>query len=161
VLQGGLTQVEPNRISNKKYNAQLLSATVKDALAVQGIPEAYDWLEEAVKQEDIPVGRALQGEADPGALGQLHEVGAGARVAPVQVIHPSPHPDNPELFWLLSEQARPSVFAPEAGLPKLRYLNPQPRRISYLVLTSQPRRWTTTTTTTHHSYRQKGTPSHR
>jgi hypothetical protein len=125
VLQGGLTQVEPNRISNKKYNAQLLSATVKDALTVQGIPEAYDWLEEAVKQEDIPVGRALQVEADPGALGRLHEVGAGARVAPVQVIHPSPHLDNPELFWLLPEQARPSVFAPETGLPKLRYLNPQ------------------------------------
>jgi hypothetical protein len=125
VLQGGLTQVEPNRISNKKYNGQLLSATVKDALIVQGISETYDCLEEAVKQSDIPVGRALQAEADPGALGRFHEVGAGARVAPVQVIHPSPHLDNPELFWFLPEQARPIVFAPETGLPKLRYLNPQ------------------------------------
>jgi hypothetical protein len=112
-LQGGLAQVEPNRISNQKYNDQLLSATVKDALTVQGIPEAYDWLEEAVKQQDIPIGRALEVEAGSGALGRLHEVGVGARVAPVQVIHPSPHLDDPERFWHLPDQAMPSVFAPE------------------------------------------------
>ena len=124
-VQGGLTQVEPNRISNQKYNAQLLSAAVKDALTVQGIPEAYDWLAEAVKQQDIPIGRALEVEARRGALGRLHEVGAGARVAPVQVIHPSPHLDDPERFWHLPDQAMPNVFVPEAGLPKLRYLHPQ------------------------------------
>jgi hypothetical protein len=122
--QGGLTQTVPHRISNKKYDKELLSSVVKDALTVQGIPEAYEWLEEAVKQQDIPVGRALELETAPGALGRLHEVGAGTRVAPVQVIHPSPYLDDPERFWFIPEQARPLVFAPVQGLPALRYSRP-------------------------------------
>ena len=122
--QGGLTQSVPHRISNKKYDDELLSRVVKDALTIQGIPEAYEWLEEAVKQQDIPVGRALELEIAPGALGRLHEVGAGARVAAVQVIHPSPYLDDMERFWSIPQQARPLVFAPVQGLPDLRYSRP-------------------------------------
>lgn len=94
-----------------------------DALTVQGIPEAYDWLKLAVEQSDIPVGAAVQSRTPPGALGPLYECGAGQRVAHIQLILPSEDRDDPEKFWAIpaSAMAPPIVHSPAAPHPALRY----------------------------------------
>jgi hypothetical protein len=118
--------VAPGRISNEKYNKQLLSKVTLDALTVQGIPEAYDWLKLAVDQSDIPVGAAVQSSTPPGALGPLYECGAGQRVAHIQLILPSEDRDDPEKFWAIpaSAMAPPIVHNPAAPHPALRYTEP-------------------------------------
>jgi hypothetical protein len=124
--QGGLELVKPGMISNKKYDAELLSAVTLEALTVQGIPEAYKWLEMAVEQSDIPMGAAVESMAAPGALGPLHECGAGRRVAHVQLILPSEDRHDPNLFWALpaGAQAQPSVHLNAHPLANVRYTNP-------------------------------------
>jgi hypothetical protein len=118
--------VAPGRISNAKYDKQLLSKVTLDALTVQGIPEAYDWLKLAVEQSDIPVGAALQSSTPPGALGPLYECGAGTRVAHIQVILPSEDRDDPEKFWAIPAfaMAPPIVHNASAPLPAVRYTKP-------------------------------------
>jgi hypothetical protein len=115
--------VAPGRISNAKYDKQLLSKVTLNALTVQGIPEAYDWLKLAVEQSDIPIGAAVQSSTPPGALGPLYECGAGQRVAHVQLILPSEDRDDPEKFWAIpaSAMAPPIVHNPAAPLPAVRY----------------------------------------
>jgi hypothetical protein len=126
VPQGGLNLVAPGQISNKKYDAELLSQVTKDALTTQGIPEAYDWLEMAVEQSDIPMGVAVESRTAPGALGPFYECGAGVRIAHVQLILPSEDRLDPERFWALPVDAQPRLaVAPGAHpLPNLRYSNP-------------------------------------
>jgi hypothetical protein len=126
VSQGGLKLVKPGQISNKKYDKELLSKVTKDALTVQGIPEAYQWLEMAVAQSDIPVGVAVESSTAPGALGPLHECGAGLRVAHVQLILPSEHRLDPDRFWALPAAAQPPPSVPLGAypLPNVRYTNP-------------------------------------
>jgi hypothetical protein len=121
----GWTWVHPSAsYLHNKYNDELLSPVVLNALTAQGITEAFDWLKEAVALGDIPIGRALEQQAAPGALGVLHEVGAGRRVAPIQVITTSPHLDDPILFWKLPERSQPVAWVPQQQLPDLRYKNP-------------------------------------
>jgi hypothetical protein len=126
VSQGGLELVNPGKISNKKYDAELLSKVTKDALTVQDIPEAYQWLEMAVAQSDIPVGVAVESSTAPGALGPLHECGAGHRVAHVQLILPSEHRLDTNQFWALPAAAQPPPSVPLDAhpLPNVRYRNP-------------------------------------
>lgn len=122
-----MSQVAPNRVRNKKYDNELLSPVVKDALAVQGIPEAYEWLEEAVRQADIPVGPALHHEQTPGTMGLMHEIGAGTRVAAAQVIIASDALSDMNLFWQLPLSARADPVAQSVvrPLPNVRYSQPQ------------------------------------
>jgi hypothetical protein len=119
--------VAPGRISNAKYDKQLLSKVTLDALTVQGIPEAYEWLKMAVDQSDIPIGAAVQSSTPPGALGPLYECGAGQRVAHIQVILPSEDRDDPEKFWAIpaSAMAPPIVHNASAPLPAIRYTKPK------------------------------------
>jgi hypothetical protein len=118
--------VAPGRISNKKYDAELLSTVTLNALTVQGVPEAYRWLELAVEESDIPMGVAVESKTPPGALGPLHECGAGQRVAHVQLIQPSEDRHDPELFWYIppEAQAHPIVHDPTIPLPRVRSKNP-------------------------------------
>jgi hypothetical protein len=119
-----LELVKPGKISNKKYDAQLLSQVTLDALTTQGIPEAYKWLEMAVEQSDIPIGVAVESRTAPGALGPLHECGAGRRVAHVQLILPSEDRHDPELFWAIPAVAQPPVPLGAHPLANVRYTNP-------------------------------------
>jgi hypothetical protein len=123
VTQCVLEHVEGGRISNKKYDAELLHPVTQAALTSQGIPEAYTWLEACVAQEDIAVGRSLEVLAGRGTLGRLHEVGAGHRVAPVHIMEPSPHLADPEKFWRLPADvlAMPLVHDESVPLPNVRY----------------------------------------
>ena len=116
--------MKPGKISNSKYDAELLSEVTKEALAVQGIPEAYEWLEMAVAQSDIPVGVAVESSTAPGALGPLHKCGAGNRVA--ELILPLDDRLDPEELWapLAAAQPPPSVPLGAHPLPNVRYTNP-------------------------------------
>ena len=118
-----MTQVPPNRTRNQKYDKELLSDVVKNALRVQGIPEAFEWLEKAVEQADIPVGRALEDATPPGALGPLHEVGAAPRLAKIQIITASEALADDNLFWQLPESAvrHPRATPVARPLPAVRY----------------------------------------
>jgi hypothetical protein len=126
-VQGTLEHVEGGRISNKKYDAELLHPVTKAAVAAQGIPEAYNWLEACVAEEDISVGRALEQTAKRGTLGRLHELGAGRRVASVYVMEPSPHLSDQHRFWRLPEDvlALPLVYDEARPLPRVRYKDPR------------------------------------
>jgi len=122
-----LGHVEPSRISNKKYDAELLHPVTQSALQAQGIPEAYTWLEACVAESDIAVGRALESAKAQGTLGRLHEVGAGMRVAAVHVMEPSIHLGDSNLFWSLPVDALPPPVQQDYGrpLPRVRYKEPQ------------------------------------
>jgi hypothetical protein len=126
VAQGGLGLVAPGRISNKKYDRELLSDVTLHALTVQGVKEAYDWLASAVAESDIPVGAAVEAKTPPGAMGPLHACGAGQRIANVQLILPSPDKDDPEKFWAIPADGRSQPIVHDAAnpLPKVRYKNP-------------------------------------
>lgn len=125
-LQGTLKHVEGGRISNKKYDAELLHPVTKAAVEAQGIPEAYDWLQACVAEEDISIGRALEQVAKRGTLGRLHELGAGQRVAVVNVMEPSPHLADQHRFWRLPKDvlALPLVYDESRPLPQVRYKDP-------------------------------------
>jgi hypothetical protein len=127
LLQGILEHVEGGRISNKKYDAELLHPVTQNALESHGIPEAYTWLEACVKEEDIAVGRALEASAARGSLGRLHEVGAGQRVAPVLIMEPSPHLGDTHRFWRLPADvlAMPVEYDDSRPLPNVRYKDPR------------------------------------
>jgi hypothetical protein len=124
--QGALKHVVGGRISNKKYDAELLHSVTKTALESQGIPEAYAWLEACVAEEDIAVGRALEASAARGSLGRLHEVGAGQRVAAVHIMEPSPHLEDQHRFWRLPADvlAMPLEYDDSRPLPNVRYKDP-------------------------------------
>lgn len=114
-----------NRARNKKYDQEILSDAIKNALEAEGIPEAFGWLEEAVAEADIPVGRALEQETPPGAVGPLHEVGAGQRKASVQVITAPEEPVDAVQFWRLPPRHdAPATAAVARPLPMLRYSQP-------------------------------------
>jgi hypothetical protein len=125
--QCALGHVEPSRISNKKYDAELLHPVTKSALQAQGISEAYTWLEACVAESDIAVGRPLESAQAQGTLGRLHEVGAGRRVAAVYVMEPCIHLGDSNRFWSLPADALPPPVQQDYArpLPRVRYKEPQ------------------------------------